>query len=433
MRATVLALVVSNVSIPQAFALCADGNADGMVTATDALIALTTATGGGYAERLDVQPAAAFDDQITASDALGVLVAAAAGVVPECRAADEVVVTVSTTSCDFVSGGIGVIDTDTLEVVDHRRGIIDSDAVIREQRGRVFAINRFGGDNIQELDPDRRHATLWQCSTVPGSNPHDLVLVSDTKGYVSRYDATSLLIVDPSTDPTCANFEVGTIDLSAYADDDGLPEMDQMVVVDGFLYVAIQRLSRTDFFRPASNAALIVIDTATDTVVDTIELSISNPFAEAKGLFHHEATDRIYVGGPGTLFTDLNDGGVEIVNPTTRMSEGVIATGIELGGDLMDFALAGTRRLFAIIADGDFNATVIEFDTGLRAITDTLASSALLLSDIELAESGRLWLADRNCTNPGVRVFQIAAMSGATEVTAEPIFPGLTPFNILLR
>jgi len=433
LRALIATSLLLTLSPTPATALCGDGNGDGTVKATDALIALTLATADGYQKRLDVAPAGAPDDQITATDALLVLVAATTSVVPPCRAGDETTAAISTTSCDFVSGGIGVLDAVTLEVLDHRSGIIKSDAVIREQRGRIFAINRFGGDNIQEINPDDDYATLWQCSTVAGSNPHDIVLTSDTKGYVSRYDATSLLIIDPSTDATCATFEVGTIDLAPYADADGLPEMDQMVVVDGFLFVALQRLDRTDFFRPAGSGALVVIDTVTDSVVDVIELTISNPFAEAKGLTYHEATERIYVGGPGTFFTDLTDGGIEIINPTTRVSEGVIASGSELGGDLTDFALAGNRRLFAIVADGDFNATVIEFDTVSRSVTTTLATSALLLSDIELAESGRLWLADRNCSDPGVRVFTVGTMTGAIEITDTPIFPGLSPFNILLR
>lgn len=419
--------------VPDAAALCGDGNGDGVVAATDALIALTIATGGDYQERLDVAPADAFDDQITATDALSVLVSATTGQVPRCRAATDTVAILSTASCDFVSGGVAVIDAETFDTLEHRRGIIDADAVIRQQRGRIFAVNRFGGDNIQELDADNHHSTLWQCSVVAGSNPHDIVLVSDTKGYVSRYDATSLLIIDPSTEAACTDFVVGTIGLSDLGDSDGIPEMDQMVAVDGRLFVALQRLDRNDFFRPATNAALAVIDIVTDTVIGTVELEIANPFAENKGLFYDERAERIYVGGPGTLFSDLEDGGVEIVNPATLMSEGIIATGAELGGDLTDFAMVGTRRLFAIVADGDFRASVVEFDTVTRSIVSTLAASDLLLSDIELSESGRLWLADRDCSNPGARVFEIAAMSGAAELTAAPIFPGLTPFNVLLR
>lgn len=414
-------------------ALCGDGNGDGLVAATDALIALTRAVDGEYAATLDVVPADAFDGVVTATDALAILVSATADDVPDCSADTVTVATVSTASCDFVSGGIGTIDADTFEVIEHYRGRIDADAVIREQRGRLFAINRFGGDNVQELDVDKRYATLWQCSTVAGSNPHDIVLTSDTKGYVSRYDATSVLIIDPSTGPDCANFIVGTIDIAELGDDDGIPEMDQMVVVDGLLFVAIQRLDREDFFRPAGNAALVVIDVATDEIVGTVELEIANPFAESSGLYYDEAAGRIYVGGPGTLFTDLDDGGVEVVNPSTLMSEGVVATGAQLGGDLTDFVVAGSRRIFAIVADGDFHASVVEFDTVKRTVVSTLATSEQLLSDIELRQRGHVWLADRKCNDPGARVFAIAAMRGASELTDAPIFPGLTPFNVLLR
>jgi hypothetical protein len=209
--------------------------------------------------------------------------------------------------------------------------------------------------------------------------------------------------------------------------------MEQSVLVGDRLFVALQRLDRKDFFAPAGNGALAVIDTNTDLLIGSVELELANPFAETKGLVYHEPSNRIYVAGPGTLFTDLEDGGIEIVDPDSMRSLGVLITGEALGGDLTDFVLAGTRRGFAIVADADFAATVIEIDLSAGAVTGSLIRSELLLSDVELAETGMLWLADRDCFDPGVRVFTIGAQWGAAEVTQRPIFPGLAPFTILLR
>ena len=415
-----------------AHALCGDAGHDGLVTATDALATLQAATRGDYDALLDVEPAGAPDGSLRASDALRVLKAAVEAKIPRCAAAEGRAI-IGTASCDFVTGGIGEIDIDTLVSTEHHAGRIEGDAVLREQNGRFFAINRFGGDKVQELDPEDGYATLWQCSTGPGSNPHDIVLVAPDKAYITRYDATSVLVVDPSVGPTCAGFIRATIDLSSLADADGIPEMEQSVLVGDRLFVAVQRLDRKDFFVPAGNGALAVIDIHTDRLVGSVELELANPFAETKGLVYHAPSNRIYVAGPGTLFTDLEDGGIEIVDPDSMQSLGVLLSGADLGGDLTDFVPAGTRRGFAIVADGEFAATVVEIDLSAGAVTGSLITSELLLSDVEVSQAGELWLADRDCFDPGVRVYTLGAQWGAVELTRQPIFSGLAPFTILLR
>ena len=62
-----------------------------------------------------------------------------------------------------------------------------------------------------------------------------------------------------------------SIDLSPWADDDGFPEMDQMVLVGDRLFVSIQRLDRTDFFRPTGKGALVVGDTTDDSVIGDLQ------------------------------------------------------------------------------------------------------------------------------------------------------------------
>ena len=43
------------------------------------------------------------------------------------------------------------------------------------------------------------------------------------------------------------------------------------------------------------------------------------------------------------------------------------------------------------------------------------------------ARIGELWLADRDCFDPGFRVFSIAHN---TEITSAPLDPALAPFNL---
>jgi hypothetical protein len=426
LRSSVVALALC--ALPRAgvaTVLCGDPTGDGYVTATDALAALAAAVDGSYDATLDVGTDP--DGRVTATDALVVLGASVSGIVPPCAAADRIAAVVSTASCDFATGGIASIQLADLAVERHVRGTVEPDAVVRVHDDRVFVINRFSGSSVQEIARDGSLSTLWRCSVGAGSNPHDFLLVDANKAYVTRYDAVSLAVVDPSVGPDCMGFVRGHVDLSPWADRDGLPEMDQMVRVGDFVFVTIQRLDRDDFFRPSGHGALVVIDVTTDSVVDVIELAISNPFVETKGLVYDERAGRILVGGPGRLFSDLADGGIEAVDPFARTSLGVLLDGAALGGDLMDFAMLGSRRGFAVVADARFVATLVEIDLERGVVGPPIVESSQNLSDIELSRDGRLWVVDRNCFHPGVRVFRV---NGHSEVTEKPVYPGLTPFTL---
>lgn len=426
-RFIALAVFLPTIWARPALALCGDATGEGYITASDALVTLTAAVAGNYDAKLDVAAAGAVDGRLTATDALVVLGAAVAPLVPRCAAADRRSAIVSSASCDFATGGLAEIALEDFAVLEHVVGAAEPDSVVRLQDERVFVINRYSGSSVQEIDPGDSLKTLWRCSVGAGSNPHDIVLIAPDKAYVTRYDATSLAIVDPSVGPSCAGFVRAFIDLSAWADADGIPEMDQMVRVGDRVFVAVQRLDRDDFFRPATQGALVAIDIETDTAIGAVELELTNPFTETKGLVYDPARDRILVGGPGTLFSNLADGGIEAVDPKAMVSLGILLTGADLGGDLSDFTMLGSRRGYAIVAAESFEASVIEFDLEAGVSGTPLITSPLLLSDIEATEEGRLWVVDRDCFDPGLRVFDVAKNE---EITAEPIYPGLTPFTL---
>ncbi len=406
----------------QADALCGDVGGDGWIRASDALSALQLGVSGDYDPRADV--GLLPDGILSATDAFELLKAGVQGGIPPCAAAVAVRAVGSTASFDFSTGGIAEFDVTENTVVSHQLGFAAGDSVMRETGGRVFVVNRFGSNNIQELDGSL--ATLKQCSVGSGANPHDIVLHSAGKAYVTLYDRPGLAVVDPSVDATCAGFLMDFIDLSPYADADGIPEMDKMALVGDRLFVSLQLLDRANFFQPTGTGALVVVDTDTDSVIATVDLAIANPFSQTKGIVHDAHQGRLYVGGPGVFFTDLEDGGIEIVDPSTLTSLGVVIDGAELGGDLTDFVMVGADRGYAIVAGEDFVASLVEFDVVTRTVVDTLATSELLLSDIEMTETGILCLADRDIRLPGLRCFDI---SDNSELTAEPLNPGLGPFT----
>ncbi len=257
------------------------------------------------------------------------------------------------------------------------------------------------------------------------------MIASPRKGYVSQFDSATLAIVDPSVGPDCKGFVLRGIDLSPWADADGIPEMDQMVLIGKRLFVVLQHLDRAAFFTPVGPGLLVVIDTTTDTVTQTLTLSLTNPFAQTKGLIYDPVTQRIFVGGPGSFFSDLNDGGIEAIDPVSLRSDGLLITGAELGGDLTDFVMTGATRGYAVVTGADSRWRLVAFDLATRTVTAMPAISDQTFADIETSELGELWLADRSFAGGSLGGVRIFSLIDGSERAVAAIATGLLPFNLV--
>ncbi len=309
--------------------------------------------------------------------------------------------------------------------------LIYRDAVARIHEGLVYVINRLFADNIQVLDPAANFATRLECSTVNGTNPHDIAFIDDTKAYVTRFETSKLLIVNPSAQPNCKDFTLGTIDLSSLADADGNPDMDQMAIVDGRLYVSLERLNIHSVLRtPAENGAIAIIDTATDTLIGSIPLSGEDPFNATPGLTVRDGG--IYVTEVG-LFGVL-DGGIERVDLQTQKAEGFLVTEQALGGDITDFAIVSDHLMYAVVNYPNFSNALVAVDpttctpTACQGVTTLRQSAGFTFVDIELDDRGELYVADRSLHAPGVRIFRAA---DGVELTSSPIDLVLPPVEIV--
>lgn len=327
---------------------------------------------------------------------------------------------------DFQTGAFAVFPLLQPEAVARDVERIHSDAVVRTHGGLVYVVNRLGGDNVQAIDPAAGYATRWQCSVENGSNPHDLAFARPDKAYVTRYERRELLIVDPTTGPDCAGFVRGTVDLSSLADGDGIPEMDQAVVVGDRLYVTVQRLDRRNFFLPTDHSLIAIVDVATDSLVGSIRLTGTNPFAESAGLVP-DATGRVLLTEVGR-FGETDDGGIERVDLAGATAEGFVVTESDLGGNITDVVIVDATHAYAIVLDRIGASRVVRFDPTTRQVTATLADADEFLVDIELGPDGTtLYLTDRTLRRPGIRRF---AITDDRELEPSPIDTGLPPFDI---
>lgn len=339
------------------------------------------------------------------------------------------------TTSDAPTGSFAVFPLADPDSIQTDLGQLHSDATAREWGGLIYVVNRLGADNIQAIDPADGFQTLWQCSVGNGSNPHDIAFAAADKAYVTLFGETSLRIVDPSVGESCDGFLRGEIDLSVFADADGIPEMDRMALVGNRLYVSIGRLDRDDRFAPTDHSLVAVVDTETDTLVDVdpstaetdaIVLTGTNPFSDLIVDENAGTILLVEVGG----FGEIGDGGIDVIDLATQRALGYVVTEEDLGGNITDVAFAGGGRGYAIVLDAQFNNLLVQFDMAAPQEITSLFASDSFLPDLEYdSVQDQLYLVDRSVLQPGIHIFR---GSDGAELTPEPVSTGLPPTGILL-
>lgn len=331
---------------------------------------------------------------------------------------------------DFSTGSLSVANLATRAVALDVASV-NSDAVLRYFGGALYVVNRAGvtGDNIQVIDPST-DATLRQFSVGAGSNPQDIVFVSSTKAYVSRYGMASLLVVNPSN---ANGLPQSTISLAGFADSDGLPEMARMIRIDHYLFVACQRLTS---FAASNPSVIVVIDTNTNSVVDVdpdtpgvqgIALTLRNPVSAFE---YDRVNGRLMIGCAGNF--GALDGGVEAIDPYRFVSDGVVITEAELGGDINDIAWDSPTHAYALVGDGSLNRLVVwNPSTGLKVATPFTANGGFSLPDMEIDDRGELYVCKNpspatSTDRPGLLVFSTATDA----LLAGPLDTGLPPIVV---
>ena len=340
------------------------------------------------------------------------------------RAGDQVVAIAT----DFSTGFLSVMEAEPPWTAQSNVEPTHSDARVRTWGRRVYAVNRFGADNVQWIDPDGGWQTVCQFSVGPGSNPQDLIVVSSEKAYVPRYDSEWLYVVDPTA---CAVTD--SISLAGFADADGLPEMERGIKAAGLVFVNVQRLDRDNFYLPVAPSYLAVIDPETDELLDAdpsaqgiqgIELLGLNPFMEIQ---RSPVDGDLLVGTVGTF--GVLDGGIERVDPVTLASGGWMTSESDLGGELLAFTVVGPHEGYAVVSDASFNTCLVLFDPATGDLIDTMdCTSGFNFSQDVVAHDGRLFVGDRTPANPGIRVYEL----GTQDPVAGPISVGLPPDDMAI-
>jgi hypothetical protein len=307
---------------------------------------------------------------------------------------------------------------------------IGADSVLRYAFGRIYAVSRADG-TITAVDPD-----TWTPSDVyvlgADSGPADIAVVNPELAYVSRRPATHLLRLNLITG---ASEEV--VDLAAFADDDGVPDMEIMAMHEGRLFVQIRRVD-WDGFAFVPPAYIAVVDIASEQLIDVDPDTPGVQAIELEGMAPKlkmqivRPMRRLFVSASGDYF---DAGGMEMIDLDTLQSLGFgISEAEDIGGpDLGPFVMVTTDRGYlAFSTDFAVSTHLVGFslsggiDPG-PALYETVGYFAPTLElDVR---SNTFFLPVGGTGGQGVHVFD--AGTGA-RLTSEVIAAGGPPTDVVL-
>jgi hypothetical protein len=277
-------------------------------------------------------------------------------------------------------------------------------------------------------------------STGFAANPHDVIGVSPTKAYVTRYgfnptptpdptdrdDGDDILIIDPSVPAI-----TGRIDLSSYA----IPvtgavmkaRPDRARLIGSTLFVALNEIN-DDFEHALAHGRVIAIDTATDHVIATIDIP---ELADCADLSYVESSKTLVVLCTGNYLADqLQTSGIAYIDLTASPPVEVRHQMASAFGGRTLGAYTGIARDGALgfgVTPGEFGGTphdqLWSFDVASGQATPVTDAMDSFVYGTVLIDPGhqRLYLTDASGNAPRVQIYDYSSSTAMhqTAVTTD--------------
>ncbi|HNI95233.1 MAG TPA: hypothetical protein PL169_04165 [Leptospiraceae bacterium] len=340
-------------------------------------------------------------------------------------------------SSDFGAGGRFTAVNADLLAASPSYASVHSDAVFRYFKRKVYIVNRLNRDSILILNRDLGFLAEKEFSVGAGTNPQDILAVSDSKAYVPLYGSTDLLTVDLGTGFISKRIYLGNYSesFSSGGAPDGKPEMHTMIQYGSSAYLILQRLDRNDlsgFPTPSSSSYLLEMDINTDAVKAVYTTPAPNPLGKMK-IADIFGEPHIIINMPGRLgFQSRLDGGIGAFSLNTKtFRQSFLLSEQTAGGDIMDFVIKSQTVGYAYVLDSSFNKFIVRFnpENGTKSsILLYFPSSAGNIGGMALSKSGKLYIGDSSFSKPGVTVYNTD--SSDQKLTPVPIDVGLRPYDI---
>ena len=323
---------------------------------------------------------------------------------------------------DFAVGALATVELDTLDVTDEITAT-SGDAVVRADCGYVFVINRYQHDSVRVYDPDDLVNPLVEFSTGAGSNPQDVGCCGDEL-FVTRLEETSIGIYDLDT-----GMPVGEVDLSEFADDDGTPEAATMARIGDTLYVALQRLDRSDtVWLPAPDGGRVV-------EIDCESREVTDSWATASNVSvqPHGARPDALLLFDGVYYDEdwmvALDGGVRELDPSLDEVDDYRLEEADLGGNVVGVCTTGTGQGLLVTAE-DQGHRVMCFDTDGWTPWEAAFTTGYV-PEVACSDTGLAFIPVRSWIDPylsgGMMVYDVAECADLT--AGGWLTFGLEPFS----
>lgn len=315
----------------------------------------------------------------------------------------------------YGEGNTSVIDSVTGVATNGQGPTLTSDLSLVTYGEHFYRLERFGSNKISKFHISDANTAIWEYSTDEigdtESNPYKMIFVSENKAYLLRYGSPHMWIVNPQA-ASQADFKIGSIDLSAEDTTDGIPEMTDGTIINGTLYIVIQRMNSNTSPQTPQIATLITFDTDTNAETDRKDLSIKNPMTiqylsttnelfiqglgKYEGSWLNPVTPAEYTGG--IIAVELTSGNFNI---TTIVEDGDATT--HPYGQVSNMQIVSDTKGYFIGYAGWGNNTLYSFDpsTGVDPLTATggiataVASipASINIRDLALDSNNNLWVA----------------------------------------
>lgn len=332
-------------------------------------------------------------------------------------------VIISTVASDYSSGSFSIINTSNFGVSSSVKSYDTSDIVINTYNQHFYVIGRYQGDFIEKYSISSPTVNVFPNAykTIDGSettsNPQELIFASEQVAYLTRRNSSKQWIVNPSANVE-SSFKTGELDLSAYDEGSGSPEITTGTIVGNNLFLIAQRL---DSNSATTESYLIVIDTTTNTEVNTGKSSTLNgiplPAQNPSSIQYLSETGLLYincVGQYGSSFSGTKrrfNGGVVTVNPSTYDTALLIddgdnaevettATGTH-GGLFTNSVVLNSTKGYLVTYAGWQNTALKTFNPSTQTVGSVVASlEGKDIRGISIDNKNQLWVS----TGTGVTV-----------------------------
>ena len=249
---------------------------------------------------------------------------------------------VTTVASDYSTGSIAAVDMEAWIATDELF-VTSSDPGVVAEDGWVFQINRYGHDSVRKYSAGDWAAPLWEQSMGEYSNPYDVEICNGDL-FVSLYGANHMAVVDLETGAS-----KGQVDLSAFADTDGLsPEATSIVEVDGKLYVSLQQMDTTQTYWASEGGKVVEVDCASMAVTQSWNVGGNT------NLMAWPESGKVLAGAEA--FGD-DTAGLYVID-TVAGTKSQLVDSAALGVNILDVAVVGDKAM-AISIKADWSAYVL--------------------------------------------------------------------------